>query len=313
MPTKIAILDLGTNTFHLLILSYNPKGKENLLYKDRAVVKLAEDGSDKIGSVPFERGVQAMIGFNEVIRKYKIDKVYALATAGVRSANNGEDFLKVIENFTGIEVQCISGDTEARLIYYGVLFTGRLNEEVSLIMDIGGGSVEFIIADHKKIYWKQSLAIGAAVIKRKFHKTEPISTQEQQDIIAYLEAHLQALFDQLEKFQVKCLIGCSGSFETIAEMIIHHYPQRMKDFKATNFYEIDLILARAFHERFLHTTLIERLEMKGLAEMRADMIVVASLLIDFVIKKGNIEKLILSKYALKEGVLWTIKHKLQII
>jgi len=161
---KIAVIDLGTNTFHLLVIELDKdKSWRKLLHK-RITVKLGQKGINKniIAPAPFKRGLKAFESFSEDIRKFKPKKIYAFGTAALRSASNGKDFLKILKQQFGINVTVISGKQEANLIYLGVKQAVKLGDKKSLIMDIGGGSVEFIIADARKAYWKGSYKLGAA-------------------------------------------------------------------------------------------------------------------------------------------------------
>ncbi|RZL51322.1 MAG: exopolyphosphatase, partial [Pedobacter sp.] len=159
---RIALIDLGTNTFHLLIAEIKQK-KFDILYKTNVPVKLGEGRINDNIIIPnaFERGINCLETFAKTIKNYHVDKVKATATSAVRSAENGQDFVKVVKEKTAIEIEIISGDEEAELIYQGVKLSGGI-QDLSLIMDIGGGSVEFILCDTQNLIWKKSYNIGAA-------------------------------------------------------------------------------------------------------------------------------------------------------
>src|SRR5205807_1553936 len=108
---------------------------------------------------------------------------------------------------------------EAELIYLGVRQAVKLDMHPVLIMDIGGGSTEFIIANQEKIFWKQSFPLGCSVLKQRFHHHEPIAAAEQVNLVCHLQNELQSLAQQIQNFPVKHLIGASGSFDTLAQMV----------------------------------------------------------------------------------------------
>src|SRR5205085_2192149 len=108
-----------------------------------------------IAPAPFKKGIQVITHFNEQIKQHKVQRVFAFATSAIRSAGNGKSFVQEVRSRTGITIKPITGDEEATLIYYGVRQCIDLGQKPSLIIDIGGGSTEFIIADKNKIYWKQ--------------------------------------------------------------------------------------------------------------------------------------------------------------
>jgi exopolyphosphatase/guanosine-5'-triphosphate,3'-diphosphate pyrophosphatase len=124
---------------------------------------------------PGKEVLMPCIFFAGMLKKHHVKKVRAIGTAALRSAENGQEFIQEVEKLTGITINQISGDEEARLISEGVRLAFPMDEEPVLIMDVGGGSVEYIICNRDEIFWKQSFNIGISVLYNKFHKTEPIS------------------------------------------------------------------------------------------------------------------------------------------
>ena len=306
---KIAILDLGTNTFHLLIAEISEKGEWKKLFKSKMVVKLGEGAIDRneIAINPFKRGIKAMKHYKNIIDSYKPNKVIAFATSAIRSASNGEDFVATVMKETGINIQVIDGDREAHLIYLGVKQCIDLANSCSLIIDIGGGSTEFIICNEKEIFWKFSYNIGAARLLAIFKPSDPITNSELETIRSFLNNELKPMFEAVEKFKPINLIGSSGSFDTFAEMILQQKP-KPQTLDKRFFYNFDLKDYRAIHEQLKNSTTEQRMSMKGLIKMRVDMIVLATLLLTFVLNKTRIKQMTLSSYALKEGILAEIMN-----
>ena len=306
----IAIIDLGTNTFNLLIVEvYNDKSHKRL-FKSKTSVKLGEGGINRnfIAPLAFERGINALKEHKYNIEKFKVEKIIAFATSAIRSASNGNDFIERVKSEVGIEIKTLSGEQEAEFIYYGVRQALDMGDETSLIMDIGGGSNEFIIANKSEIFWKHSLDLGAARLLEKFAPSDPIKFDEIKRIEDYLQVTLISLFYAIEKYPVKELIGSSGSFETFAEMIAHKYytPQVVKD---KTEYVFNLEDFKIIYQQILTSTTQERLNTKGLVEMRVDMIVISSIFVNFILTRFGIKKMRLSTFALKEGILWRLLNK----
>ena len=164
---KFGVIDLGTNTFHLLIAEVDQNSIKEI-YRERIFVKLAEKGIHKIGDAAFERATNAIAKFKIILDQHHVDKVRAIGTAGLRTASNSQSFIQLIKNKYNLDIAVISGDEEAHLIHKGVMNAIGSLRTTSLIMDIGGGSVEFIICDNEKIYWAQSFKIGVAVLFNQF-------------------------------------------------------------------------------------------------------------------------------------------------
>src|SRR5687767_5336841 len=146
--TKIAIIDMGTNTFHLLLAAVGPDGY-TMLYRDHLGVKIGMSGINEgfINPEACQRALDAMKTFRDIIDKNGISIIHAFATSAFRNARNGDALAKDIRSQTGIHVRIIAGDEEADLIFAGIREALDLESEVSLVMDIGAGSVEFIIGD----------------------------------------------------------------------------------------------------------------------------------------------------------------------
>jgi len=300
---KIAVIDLGTNTFHLIIAEQHINELQ-VIYKTNVPVKLGEDitKNNLIIDAAFERGITCLQDFKTTIATYEVDIVKAVATSGVRSAKNGTAFVAAAKERAGIEIEVIDGDEEAQLIYEGVKASGAITGK-SLIMDIGGGSTEFILCDEEEMVWKKSYNIGAARLMQGYFKSDPINQVHQQAILTHLEDELKALLIICEAYQPKTLIGSAGAFETFAGMI-----DPSLDLANISTAEIPFVRYQELTAQLLSSNHAQRAEMASLIPLRVDMIVMASLLTNYVLDKLKIQKLKLSTYDLKMGVLQSLKQ-----
>lgn len=299
---RIAIIDCGTNTFHLMIAETG-QGTYEIVSTEKTTVKIGEGGIEKkiITDAAFNRAVTCLSAYRQKINSENVSIVHAFATSAFRNAANGTLLRDTILQKTGIKIQIIPGDEEAELIYEGVRLALDMKQETSLIMDIGGGSVEFIIGNNENIYWKQSFEIGAQRLLDRFYTIDPISTEAILSLENYLETSLQPLAEAIHKYQPSLLVGASGTFDTLSAMnsLKHNLPVCLKA------PELPLTLEeyKELHEQIVKTSREQRLNMPGMVEMRVDMIVVASCLINFIITQFPFGNLRVSSYALKEGVL----------
>jgi exopolyphosphatase/guanosine-5'-triphosphate,3'-diphosphate pyrophosphatase len=303
MGSRAAVIDLGTNTFHLLIAWGTPAGYTEIVHEQTAV-RLGEGGINQgfIQAEAFERGINTMLKFHELISKNPVEKVRAIATSALRNAANGPGFIDKVKLLTGIAIETIDGDKEAAYIYQGIKIAGCLSEQNSLIVDIGGGSVEFIICNSNEIKWKQSFEIGAARLMDKFHQVDPIPPFSIISLNLYLEATLKDLFAACSGFTIDNLIGSSGVFETYAQ-VIEFNKGRPFDLKQTKNYAFDKSDLLVLIEKLILSSHHDRAETKGIIPIRVDMIVTASILTRFVMQKLEISKVLMSTNSLKEGVL----------
>lgn len=303
MNNRIAVMDLGTNTFHLLIAEVE-NGLWRELYHTQEAVKLGEGGINKgfIQPEAFERGIKAMQKFGEQIKANSAGTVKCIATSMLRNAANGQQFIDEVKAKTGITIELVDGQQEAAYIYQGVKASGCLSASNSLIMDIGGGSIEFILCTDSQILWKQSFEIGAARMMDRFHRVDPISPEAISDLHQYLGQTLTDLFNAVKITPVEKLIGSAGAFETFAE-VIELQNKRVFNIQQTRCYDFDLRDFIDATNTIIRSNHQERAAMKGVIPLRVDMIVVASLITRFVMDKLNIRNVGMSAYSLKEGVL----------
>jgi len=301
----IAVIDLGTNTFHLLIVRANGPQNFQVLRREREAVLIGRGGINQgiINEDAQLRALAALVRFKEIINNYQVDTIAATATSAFRNAVNGQALAERIYQNTGITVDIISGGLEAEYIFYGVKAAMKL-QGTSMIMDIGGGSVEFIICNEHHVLWKQSFEIGAQRLLDRFDIQDPITDRNVHDLLVYFEEELSALNEAVERYHPTTLIGASGTFDTLSDI----YVIQNKDTIAPDASEQPLTYS--FFLDILHQlsrkNREERLKIDGMVEMRVDMIVVASWLIHFVLKKYHIRQLRVSSFALKEGLLRSI-------
>ena len=304
-----AIIDLGTNTFNLLIIEMMEKTKYQILFHDKVAVKLGKDCIDKniISDEAIARALHALHFLLNSIKKYDTTKIRAIATSAIRSAKNGDLFVQKIKNELNLTIEVISGDEEAELIYYGVRQALELGKEKNLIMDIGGGSTEFIIANDSQIFWKHSFNLGISRLIEKFKPHDPLLKEEISMLKKYLMQELLPLLNAAKKFKSRILIGSSGSFDTMADLILAKKNDSYLSKEATT-YNYDINDYRNLHTALLKSTYQQRLAMKGMVDMRADMMVFGSIFINLILNELQISEMKLSTFALKEGVAYKMMN-----
>ncbi|MCY7410682.1 MAG: hypothetical protein LH473_10440 [Chitinophagales bacterium] len=307
MNKRYAVIDLGTNTFNLLIAEVNADNSFTVLFKEEEFVKLAEDGIEFIGERAFQRGIALIKKYKETIDQYNVKRVTGFGTAAIRNAANGDLFIEELKKNCPMEIRKISGDEEAELIYYGVKQAIHLEERPALITDIGGGSVEFIIANHEKIFWKESFPIGGSILKKSFHHHDPIRAEEVVQLVNHIQQVLASVIDKVKPYAVNHLIGASGSFDSMAQLISENINNEKLNPLATCTH-ISLRDFYLVYEQIIKCNLEQRLNIKGMVWFRAEMMVVSLILAVYVIEKCNIRKITRSAYALKEGALWQISQ-----
>lgn len=298
---NVAIIDMGTNTFHLLIAEMGPKPK--ILRREREATKIGKGGINKkvITDDGFARATATLEKFKTIIDEYGVRKTLAFGTSAIRNASNGSKLIEIIRDKMGFDARVIDGEEEADLIYRGVRAALELGKENSMIVDIGGGSVEFIIGNQVGVQWKRSFEIGGQRLLEEFQKTDPIGTQDVADLESFLKTQLQPLREQLQHYNPATMVGVSGTFDTLSEMFCarNSVPYYADDSETP----FDIEAFPSIFKDLLTHDRAGRLVLPGMIEMRVDMIVVACVLVDVLLKIHSFENIRVSTYSLKEGVL----------
>ncbi len=293
---RVAVIDLGSNTFHLLICDFNEDGSITPVYKERIYVKLATGGLGHINDASIARGLDAMQRFADQLTNYNVTHTRAIGTSALREANNGQAVAEMFRAATGIRIEIIDGQAEAGYILKGIKAGLPPLDQYALIMDIGGGSVEFILFKGDSVLFKGSYKIGVAVLHRRFHQSDPMSEDEIYALEKFIEIELAELMSIVKALPAYYLIGASGSFEVINDVM-----PRISE--ATHWSELDIRELLPYLDDIIRTNISARRQIPEIPIERLDYIVVAYALIRYVFREIPPQKLFYCDFALKEGVL----------
>jgi exopolyphosphatase/guanosine-5'-triphosphate,3'-diphosphate pyrophosphatase len=292
--SRCAIIDLGSNTFHILIVDTSDH-KFTEVYRERVFTRLGDGGIDILSDAAIERGVATAKSFGKYLKDYGVKKVTITGTAALRTASNALDFIRPAEAAFGHPIVLIDGQKEAEYIFKGVSLLSPMQER-TVIMDIGGGSTEFIIVEHGSMIWAQSYKLGVGVLHSLFHHSEPISSNDITRCKQHITDTIKPLIEQVSLSSIHTLIGASGSFEVFESMTGQPtYLDKVND--------IELAQAKAIISKVISSDLQQRSVLKGLPPDRVKLIVVAMILIEVIIEVLQPKKLQVTPYALKEGIL----------
>ena len=296
---RIATIDLGTNTFHLLITEASAGGKWKTIYKERQFVHLGEGGLGHLQDTAMLRGWATLNHFAQQLKKFKVDRYRAIGTSALREADNLDVFLEKIQPLE-LLIEVIDGLEEARLIHKGVLeATGALDGR-QLIMDIGGGSVEMVITAKGAIEYALSLPLGVAVLYELVKGVDPITPRLITKVTRYIDAQLTPLNARLKSMPCDLLVGASGTFEVLSAF--ESDPQKVNKCHVLSMDNFSVL-----YEEILSSTYEERLSMPAIPKSRAQLIVVAFILIKAVLESHPFTSWLYSPYAMKEGILSELK------
>lgn len=297
---RAAAIDIGTNTVNLLIADV-AEGSVHRIYSARTPVGLGE-GAMTTGRLQPEamgRAVKAIRAYLLETDKHGVGKIRITATSAVRSSENRQQFLDLVRDKTGLEVQIIPGDREAELIYKGVRSSGIIGSERVLIMDIGGGSTEFIIADSERLLWKASYPLGVTRLLEQFPGSDPMTGPELERLKEYYLKTASSLGEALEEYPCHHLVGASGSFNTLATILADGDEGCLEQALSP----LPLSGMEDWMKRIGEMERAGRAAIPGMPLDRVDTMPFAVASIEWVMESADIRQLDRCAYALKEGVL----------
>jgi exopolyphosphatase/guanosine-5'-triphosphate,3'-diphosphate pyrophosphatase len=290
-----AVIDLGTNTFNLLIARIEEDYFE-VLWSGKEGVALGMGGINekRIAADAFERGLETLNRFKQICEDWKVVQINAIGTSALRDATNSIDFLAKVKELTNIDIEIVSGEAEAELIYRGVSLTYHF-QHPAMIMDIGGGSTEFIFADKNGIFDLISLNIGVSRMFQEFQTSDPLTVDDAKNIENWLEAKANGYFDEK---QIDIIIGASGTFETFYELIHNtDFPSK------TNAVELSREELDSCLENIIRSTQAERDKNDRIIPIRKKMAPIAAVKTRWILNKLAVKQVVISPCSLKEGAL----------
>lgn len=301
---RIAVIDLGTNTFNMIIVDVDADKHIKPVYQKKLPAKLGKGGINKneISPEAFQRGLVFLKEHAGTITQFDVDKTIAIATSAIRSAKNGRDFVLQAQTETGIAIEVIDGDREADLIFKGVSQLMPFTHEYNLVLDIGGGSCEFILANQEGVKFRKSYDLGMARLLERFDFSDPVTESEIEEVRAYLGKELKDFIAEMTKYPLKILTGTSGSFDALANMVSQRFHQKPLPINHKVFSIEPNQLKELINLMFV-TTLSQKEDIPGMDLIRIEMIVPACIFIQFVIDSLGIERIYQSPYAIKQGAI----------
>ncbi len=299
---RIAIIDLGTNTFKVVVAERPSDSKAGLqiVYTEYLSVFLGRGGIEKkeITAEASARGVEALRKLMEKAKEFGAVSVRGFGTSALRSARNGQAFVDLARKELGLEISIIPGEEEAGLILDGVRQAVPFGKKPMLVMDIGGGSTEFILATDGSLMWKHSFELGTTRLFERFPEIDPMGMDTQLRMAQHIDAQFESLWSVVDRHWPTTLVGSAGSFDSIATMIALERGTPIAEGTIT--LTFDASEFDALKDKLFAMTRAERAAMPGLAAHRVDTIIPALALIERVLLHG-IERIQWSQYSLKEG------------
>ena len=303
--TPVAAIDLGTNSFHLVVARPTGNNRFEVLDREKEVVRLGSGSGDMKVLRPdaIERGVATLTRFRRIVDSSGAE-LHAVATSAVREASNRNEFLRRAWDEAGVKVDVITGVEEARLIHLGVLQALPVFDHRLLVIDIGGGSTEFVLGRQGEVLDARSLKLGAIRLTERFFGKTPVKRKAVEEARTWVRAALapgRRMVRHLGGFDVA--VGSSGTILNVAEMVHARAGRPLRKVGGARFTadELDEVVA----------DLVDGIEVPGLDPKRADIILGGIVVLEQAFRVVGIAEMTVSDNALREGVLLDVLRRRQ--
>jgi exopolyphosphatase/guanosine-5'-triphosphate,3'-diphosphate pyrophosphatase len=308
---RIAAIDVGSNSIHMLVAEVEPEGHFRVLDRAKEMVRLGRRSltTGNLTRAAMDQGVRTLAAFRTLAERQGVTRFRTVATSAVREARNGGDFLQRVKDEVGLRVRVIPGREEARLVWLGVANSLDLRSEPVLIVDAGGGSVEVIAVEGGQPTAMHSLKLGVARLSEAYLDADPPTERAFKRLRAHLDEQLRPVLEPLADRGIVRVVGTSGTMLSLIAMAAH----RLGLHPGGNYVHNLAVPAEGLldlHEALKRSDREKRLRMKGIDQKRVDLVLAGSALAERVLRLLRAERVTACTWALREGLLmdWVARH-----
>src|SRR6185369_956940 len=309
--TRLAAIDIGTNSIRCIVVEVDQKGRFLVLDDEKATVRLGENMSKSgmISPAASKRAVEAMGIMRKLIDGFQVIEVEAVATSAVRSASNGRELIEVLSRELAREIRIISGEEEAELAAISSLHNFDMKDKRHAMIDIGGGSVEVVIALGSHIEEYYSLDLGTVLMTERFFSNDPLKNNDYQKFQRYIKSELKKKFSG-EKIAVQTFIGSGGTITSLGAMVMN---MRGQDYSSVHGYEV--LRSEVVHllAMLMRKDLKGRKAVPGLNPDRADIIIAGLGVVDEVMDFFGANMLLVNERGIREGLIIRCMKRLALV
>lgn len=302
---NISAIDVGSNAMRMVVGEVDEAWRVNTIENTRLPVRLGEDVFSKgyLEEKTIQQTEEAFLRFKQIAEHFNIQHLRAVATSAAREAKNSDILLDRVFRTSGIEIQIISGEEEARLVHVAVAHVLDLKKKRTLLIDIGGGSIEVTLASGQNIISTDSYDMGTVRLLEKLNgkskRKPPFGTL----IREYAEAARYRIDRDLGHRKIQVCAGTGGNVEEIGHL-------RQKLFKTESNRFITLEELEKLIDRLDHMSYTERMQKLKLRPDRADVILPASIVLHLIASEAGVKQIMIPNVGLKDGILWDIAEDL---
>lgn len=304
---KIASIDIGTNSMRLLIADYDNKIANRKKYVNTTRMGQGVNKNGFISSDAMKRNVESFIGFVETAKEEHAERIYAIGTSALRDSKNKKEFIDTVKLHTGVDIEVINGNVEAELGFYGVTM-GIEDKHRILIIDIGGGSTEFVVGSKDEgVVYRESIDIGAVRLTEQFQISDENTSENLGRMTTHINVKIAHLSKLIDEYRIKTVIGIGGTMSTASSI-----NQSMKVYDTNKIHNSILKIEDVKYtvEGLKNITTEERKKVVGLEPSRADIILAGLNILNSIMDILKIPRITVSEYDNLEGLIF---YKLSVL
>jgi exopolyphosphatase / guanosine-5'-triphosphate,3'-diphosphate pyrophosphatase len=300
---QLAAIDIGTNSIKLLVAAVEEDGSLQILSREKSLVRLGSEtlATGRLSEEAVEAGVSAVEQFLRSIRASGAELVRAVATCAVREAANSAEFLEAVRRRTGVSIDVVSGEEEARLINLGVRSEFPARFDPLFLIDIGGGSTEFVISEGSRVRLTESLPLGVVRLSDRYSRNDPPNDRDRKAMKKAIRAVAKKAAEAVRKAGFKTCVGSSGTIQSLS--LVHEAAILGREATPTGHRTLTREGLKKINRLLRRTTAREKLRIPGLDPRRRDIAVPGGLLLAWILKRTGAKSIVVGERGLREGIL----------
>ena len=300
---RLAAIDIGTNSIHMIVVQVKADLSFEIVDREKEMVRLGSGGLGGRALAPaaVAAALETLTRFKQLADSRQVDEVLAAATSAVREARNGGEFLAAVEQRTGIRPRVISGEEEARLIHKAAVYGVDAASGTTVVVDIGGGSMEVTLGTATETHLAHSFPVGAIRLTDKFVASDPLSKGDERRLVKHVRSQFGAFAQQLKAAGFNRVIATSGTSLSLGEIVMSG--RRLFDGDTIHHTRVPAKGLHRARKQVVALDMQHRLRLPGLDSRRADLVVAGAVLLDTVVRLLGAKEITLCDLALREGLV----------
>lgn len=300
---RIAVFDIGTNSIHMKVVEINSDLSFEVLEHEKDMTRIGELSfrSKKLSDRAMRRALKVLTRFVRIAKMEGVRQMIAVATSAVRDAKNGPEFVKRVYKKTGLRVRVISGREEARLIFLGASSGLERPSGKTLIIDIGGGSAEFILGDRNKIYYDASFRLGVARLTDRYITKDPPSKENLRNLEETIDEKLSEVIQAIGRKKFKAVVGTGGTIINLAS--IAYESEEGRPLRLRGYFKFRKEVFLKLHKKMVAMRERQIKKLPGLDCKRSDIILAGGVFTALLFKRLKISSILVSDKGIREGLI----------